>query len=633
MSSSALRLSFRRLGGRSICESRKCTLNHNLRRNFITSAVLRHDGQNLSGKFVNPKQPEEEKPQQAQNRASGSGLKGLRGRNKKPVDNASLTSDALTILGQSTHLPIRARFAPSPTGYLHLGSLRTALFNKLAVSASNGGAFILRIEDTDQNRLVKDAEERLMKDLKWAGLTWDEGPDCGGPYGPYRQSERLPVYHEHVHKLLNHDHAYRCFCTPEQLESQKRELHEAGKPTIYPGTCRSIDSSESDRRAKAGESHVVRFKSDKFGRPKLRDAIYGPFQKKDMEEDFILMKTDGFPTYHLANVVDDHLMKITHVIRGEYRQEWLISTPKHVALYEAFGWQPPTFAHLGLLVDMDGSKLSKRNDSVNISKYQNGGVFPMALLTWLANLGSSFKRDVQPPRTVDDVANALTFKFTRGGIKLNLAKLEYFNSRYRDAMLWKPVPALADQEAKLIDQHLTQPILREIDAITNGSLESAELTARAWRLPLEIVPALTDSAKKAPYVHKALVSKQGGFQTPSDLISQHPYLFWRVPSDVYKTSLTKARPEQKVIDALEDAISHESYWDGDGTKVMQAIQLRVEPQGVDQLTIHNVLRVIAAGGQDVVSQSSSRMFMLLGRDEWAHRLDVVKGLLNDLEAN
>lgn len=125
------------------------------------------------------------------------------------------------------------------------------------------------------------------------------------------------MYHEHVHKLIDHDHAYRCFCSPEQLESQKRELHEAGKPTVYPGTCRSIDPAESDRRAKAGESHVVRFKSDKFGRPKLRDAIYGPFQKKDMEEDFILMKTDGFPTYHLANVVDDHLMKITHVIRGE----------------------------------------------------------------------------------------------------------------------------------------------------------------------------------------------------------------------------------------------------------------------------------------------------------------------------
>ncbi|KAM0480374.1 hypothetical protein ACHAPX_004205 [Trichoderma viride] len=618
---SSLRLSLRRISGRSICESRTCAAGH-LSRSFASSTGLWHDRQTSTNLSQNANS--------SQRRAYSSGLKGLRNKNKKLRDEASQESESPMILGQNADLPIRARFAPSPTGYLHLGSLRTALFNKLAVSASNGGAFILRIEDTDQNRLVKDAEERLMKDLKWAGLSWDEGPDCGGPYGPYRQSERLPVYHEHVHKLLGHDHAYRCFCTSGQLESQKRELHEAGKPTVYPGTCRSIDTAESDRRAKAGESHVVRFKSDKFGRPKLRDAIYGPFQKKDMEEDFILMKTDGFPTYHLANVVDDHLMKITHVIRGE---EWLISTPKHVALYEAFGWQPPIFAHLGLLVDIDGSKLSKRNDSVNISKYQNEGTFPMALLAWLANLGSSFKRDVLPPRTVEDVANSLTFKFTRGGIKLNLAKLEHFNNRYRDAMLWKPIPALADQEAKLVDEHLTQPVLKEIEKTTNGDIENVELTAREWRLPLELVPTLSDAEKKAPYVYNALVSKQGGFQSPSHLVSQHPYLFWRVPLNVYKASLTKAPPEQKVIDALKDAISQEDLWSGDCTQVMQAIQSKVEPQGVDQLTVHNVLRVVAAGGQDVVSQSSSRMFMLLGRKEWAYRLEVIIRLLNGLKEN
>lgn len=213
---------------------------------------------------------------------------------------------------------------------------------------------------------------------------------------------------------------------------------------------------------------------------------------------------------------------------------------------------------------------------------------------------------------------------------MNLSKLEYFNNRYRDAMLWKPVPALADQEAKLIDQHLTQPILNEIEAITNGSVESAELAARAWHLPLELVPTLTDPTKKGQYVYKAIVSKQGGFQSPSDLISQHPYLFWRVPLDVYKTSLAKAKPEPKVLDALEEVISQESSWEGDCSQVMQAIQSKVEPQGVDQLTIHNVLRVIAAGGQDVVSQSSSRMFALLGRHEWACRLNVVKGLLSEL---
>lgn len=200
-------------------------------------------------------------------------------------------------------------------------------------------------------------------------------------------------------------------------------------------------------------------------------------------------------------------------------------------------------------------------------------------------------------------------------------------------MLWKPIPALVDQEAELIDQHLTQPVLKEIERVTNGDIESAQLTAREWRLPLELVPTLSDAEKKAPYVYNALVSKQGGFQSPSHLVSQHPYLFWRVPLNVYKTSLTKARPEQKVIDALKDTISQESLWNGDCTAVMQSVQSKAESQGVDQLTVHNVLRVIAAGGQDVVSQSSSRMFMLLGREEWSHRLDVVLQLLNDLKEN
>lgn len=200
-------------------------------------------------------------------------------------------------------------------------------------------------------------------------------------------------------------------------------------------------------------------------------------------------------------------------------------------------------------------------------------------------------------------------------------------------MLWKPIPALADQEAKLIDQHLTQPVLKEIEKVTNGDIENAELTAREWRLPLELVPTLSDAEKKAQYVYNTLVSKQGGFQSPSQLVSQHPYLFWRVPLNVYKMSLTKARPEQRVIDALKDVISQDGLWNGDCTEVMQAIQSKIEPQGVDQLTVHNVLRVVAAGGQDVVSQSSSRMFMLLGRKEWSHRLDVVTRLLNDLREN
>ncbi|PNY26718.1 glutamate-tRNA ligase, mitochondrial [Tolypocladium capitatum] len=614
---------------------------------------------------------EKDDPKASRKSGLGSGLERLRNKTKalKQTDAPSRHASTRTILGQSSDLPIRARFAPSPTGYLHLGSLRTALFNNLAVSASNGGAFVLRIEDTDQvrtsesrciltseqSRLVGDAEEHLIKDLEWAGLSWDEGPDRGGPHGPYRQSERLDVYKDHVQRLVDNGHAYRCFCSSEQLESQKRELHDAGKPTVYPGTCRSVDPSESDARAAQGEPHVVRFKGDAFGRPKFRDAIYGSFQKKDPEEDFIVMKTDGFPTYHLANVVDDHLMRITHVIRGEARlhlaftgrevsdcfQEWLISTPKHLALYQAFGWEPPTFAHLGLLVHSDGTKLSKRNDSVNISKYQDQGVFPMALLAWLANLGSSFKSDAKTPRTVDDVADAvslfvaawimaadLTFKFTRGGIKLNLGKLEHFHNKYRDALLGNHIPALAEKEAKLMDHHLTQPMLRELEAITSGSSVDSDKLPKAWQTDLELVPALQANQKQAKkYIHNIFASRQGGFQSPSSLIQQHPYLFWRVPGGLYQSSLAASAPDERILDALNLAIEREDCWDTQGVKVMECIRDRLQNEDIDHVMMHNVLRLVGAGGQDVVSQSTSRMLMLLGRDEWRHRLDVVKTLL------
>ncbi|KHO01160.1 glutamyl-tRNA synthetase [Metarhizium album ARSEF 1941] len=567
----------------------------------------------------------------AQSRSPGksgseSGLNALRSRNKAVKDDLKAAGPNANriILGQSPELPIRARFAPSPTGYLHLGSLRTALFNNLAARASKGGAFILRIEDTDQKRLVGDAEERLIRDLKWAGLSWDEGPDCGGAFGPYRQSQRLDIYKSHVKTLLDHEHAYRCFCSSEQLELQKRELHRAGKSTAYPGTCRSIAPPESERRALDGEPHVVRLKGDAFGRPKFRDAIYGLFQKQDPEEDFVLLKSDGFPTYHLANVVDDHLMHISHVIRGE---EWLISTPKHLALYEAFGWKPPTFAHLGLLVNSDGSKLSKRTDSANLSTYQDKGVFPMALLSWLANLGSSFKASIKPPRTVPDIADALTFKFTRGGIRLNAEKLDHFSSKYRDAILWDPIPELSETETSLISGLITQPMLQEIDSVTKKAAAS-EMLPHGWDSPPTPVPAMANEKTRASYVYNIFASKKGGFLSAETLIRQHPYLLWRVPESVYKRSLASYEPDGRILLALSSAVNNEELWTAQGAEVMNAVLTVLEGQGTDNITLHDTIRLVAAGGHDVVSQSSSRLFMLLGRDEWQFRLDTL-GLMYD----
>lgn len=280
-------------------------------------------------------------------------------------------------------IPARTRFAPSPTGYLHLGSLRTALFNYLLAQAT-GGQFIIRLEDTDQTRFVEDAEQRLYQDLTWAGLVWDEGPDKGGPFGSYKQSARLDLYRQHASMLLDSDHAFRCFCSKEDLEFNLRQATSSGATAHYPGTCMGISRSESDRRAANGEPHIIRFKSSETP-VSAPDLVYGAYKKAEREDNFIIMKSDGFPTYHFANVVDDHFMKITHVIRGA---EWLISTPKHVELYNAFGWQPPNFAHVGLLVDHQRQKLSKRDiDNIGISVFRNTNILPEALLNFSVLLG------------------------------------------------------------------------------------------------------------------------------------------------------------------------------------------------------------------------------------------------------
>lgn len=328
--------------------------------------------------------------------------------------------------------PARTRFAPSPTGYLHLGSLRTALFNYL-LAKRTGGQFLLRIEDTDQKRTVPDAERRLLEDLRWANLEWDEGPEVGGPYGPYKQSERSPIYKKHAQQLLASGHAYRCFCSTERLNALAEHKHKLGLATDYDRTCESIPKEESDDRAHKGESHTVRLKvPDKY--PTYKDLIYGTFKPlkkrghvtESSYEDPILLKSDGLPTYHLANVVDDHLMKITHVIRGS---EWMPSTPKHIAMYAAFGWEPPKFAHVGLLVDENGNKLSKRNFDTDITAFKEMEIFPETLTNFAALLGWSHKEksDVMDLQTL---INNFNLKFTKGNSTVTFGKLHFLQRKH-----------------------------------------------------------------------------------------------------------------------------------------------------------------------------------------------------------
>lgn len=321
-------------------------------------------------------------------------------------------------------MSVRVRIAPSPTGDPHLGTAYQALFN-YAFSKGRGGAFILRIEDTDRARSTPESETAIMESLAWLGLQWDEGPDVGGPHAPYRQSERTDIYREHLDRLLDAGHAYRCFCTPERLTEMRAA--QSGAQTGYDRRCRSLDAKESARRGPT-ETHVVRMKVPVEGECSFQDLLRGEIRRDWASvDDQILFKSDGFPTYHLANVVDDHLMGITHVIRGE---EWLSSVPKHVQLYQHFGWEPPIFCHLPLLRNPDKSKLSKRKNPTSIRYFQRAGFLPEALLNFLGTMGWAMPGG-EEKFTLEEMCEKLVLeKISLGGPVFDVTKLKWLNGRY-----------------------------------------------------------------------------------------------------------------------------------------------------------------------------------------------------------
>ncbi len=281
--------------------------------------------------------------------------------------------------------PVRLRFAPSPTGYLHVGGARTALFNYLFAKHHNG-TFVLRIEDTDRNRFQEGALEEIFSSLRWLGIHWDEGPEVGGGNGPYFQSERLALYKEKIEKLTSRGHAYRCFCTPDRLQAM-RDKQQKNKQSVlgYDRHCRNLSENEIKDKLDAQTPHVIRLKIPNNRTITFSDAIRGEIScQSNTLDDMVLIKTDGFPTYHMANVVDDHCMKISHVLRGD---EWIASTPRHILIYEAFEWTPPVFAHLPVILSSDGGKLSKRKGAASVMDYKQNGLLPEALFNFLSLLG------------------------------------------------------------------------------------------------------------------------------------------------------------------------------------------------------------------------------------------------------
>lgn len=337
-------------------------------------------------------------------------------------------------------MSVRVRFAPSPTGFLHIGGLRTALYNYL-FARHHGGTFVLRIEDTDQSRYVEGAEEDIIQSLEWTGMEIDEGPGKGGDYGPYRQSERKAMYHEYAEKLIEQGQAYYAFDTVEEIDEMRERLKKSGNPSPkYDAITRqsmknslTLSQDEVQKRLDNGDEYVVRLKVPRKETVRFEDEIRGvvSFDTSGLD-DQVLLKSDGMPTYHLANVVDDHTMGITHVIRGE---EWLSSTPKHILLYNAFGWEAPTMAHLPLIMSPSGGKLSKRKAEsegipVNTKDYVKGNYEPDALVNFLAYLGWS-PGDDSEIHDMKELCDLFTLdRVSKGGAVFNFKKLMWYNENY-----------------------------------------------------------------------------------------------------------------------------------------------------------------------------------------------------------
>jgi glutamyl-tRNA synthetase len=336
----------------------------------------------------------------------------------------------------STEAPIRVRIAPSPTGDPHVGTAYIGLLNYI-YARQRSGKFILRIEDTDRTRFVSTSEQMIFDSLRWLGLGWDEGPDVGGPFGPYRQSERTQIYLDHAEILLKNGTAYRCFCSPDELEAIRKQQIAAKLPPRYPGTCRHLTPAQIEENVATGRPYTVRLAvppngTDLSSSTSFRDELRGQivFEHNNVD-DQVLLKSDGFPTYHLANVVDDHLMQITDVIRAE---EWISSTPKHVLLYKAFGWQIPRFWHMPLLRNLDKSKISKRKNPVSLIYYRDSGYLPQAIINFLGLMGGGMPSDINGGTEQFSLAEMVErFVFTDirlGGPVFDLTKLKWLNGEY-----------------------------------------------------------------------------------------------------------------------------------------------------------------------------------------------------------
>jgi glutamyl-tRNA synthetase len=353
---------------------------------------------------------------------------------------------------------VRVRYAPSPTGYPHIGNIRTALFNWL-FARHTGGKFIVRIEDTDQSRKVESAVEQILESLRWLGLDWDEGPEVGGAFGPYFQSERLDLYRGYAEQLVHSGHAYRCYCSSERLAQMRTEMAERKESVrTYDRHCRDLSGDEQARLKADGIIPVIRFKVPLDGQTTFHDLIRGDITFENAElDDLVLLKSDGYPTYHLANIVDDHTMEISHVMRAD---EWLSSTPRHVLLYAAFGWTPPLYAHLPMILGPDKSKLSKRHGATALLDYREDGYLPEAIFNFLALLGWSLDDKTDVIGREDLVKHFSLERISRTAAVFDIKKIQWMNGFY----IRQLDPAgLAERALPYFEKQLPSEVKRPLD--------------------------------------------------------------------------------------------------------------------------------------------------------------------------
>ena len=487
-------------------------------------------------------------------------------------------------MSNSSTRPVRVRVAPSPTGDPHVGTGYIALFNRAFAKAS-GGQFILRIEDTDRERSNAESERQIFHSLRWLGLDWDEGPDVGGPKGPYRQSERRDIYKQYGDDLVAKGKAYPCFCTSERLAELRQTQKEQKLDFGYDGHCRELAPEEVQKRIDAGEPHVIRLAIPAEGQTVVRDLVRGEvvFQNKAID-DQVLLKSDGFPTYHLANVVDDHLMEITHVIRAE---EWISSTPKHILLYEAFGWEAPAFIHMPLLRNTDKSKISKRKNPTSLLWYEEQGFLPEALRNFLALMGFSAEEGKEKFSFDQMVAEFSWRRVSTSAPVFDMQKLEWLNGVY-----------IRDMAASDLAQRLRATALKDHPISDDLLMKSLPLVQERMKKLTEFLPQVAfilEESVEPP--QEELIPKKSG-----------------------------AEEVLRALDISRAAFAEVSEW------TTQALEDRArrlsEETDIKGRTLFMVLRVAITGSK--VSPPLFESMELVGRDRCLARLEKMKARVSAL---